>query len=149
MMRYRLTVIADDVSAGRVQDSAFWMLLYELLTWPSERHQPDLLYNQLLSFLSFKPYSALLADNSAASAADWNTIPLSGDVTQVKAIVEACTVVMVRKGVAVGVARLFSILLRFQLCLMVFADMHQGNMKGIIALSFSKINKKPPTKWQL
>lgn len=138
MMRYRLTVIADEIPAGRVQDGAFWMLLYELLIWPSDRHSPDLLYNQLLSFLSFKPYSALLADNSAVSVSDWNTIPVGGDVTQTRAVVEALTVVMARKGVPVGVARLFTILLRFQLCLMLFADMHLGNMKGTLMFDHFK-----------
>ena len=130
MMRYRLTVIVDDISAARVTDSAFWMILFSMQVWPSARHNADMLYNQLLPYLNFKPYSSTLADNSANSAADWHQLPVSGDVTQACALVDVCTVIMARRGVAVGVARLFSLLIRFQLCLMIFADLHQQNVKG-------------------
>jgi hypothetical protein len=128
-MRYKLTVILDEVSSARVTDSAFWMIIYSMQVYPSSRHTADMLYNQLLPYLNYKPYSSTLADNYN-SVADWNQLPVSGDVTQTRALVDACTVVMARRGVAVGVARLFTLLLRFQLCLMIFSDMHQANTKG-------------------
>jgi hypothetical protein len=146
-MRYRLTVIVDDVSAAHVTDGAFWMVLFGMQVWPSSKNTPDLLYNQLLPYLSYKPYSATLADNAANSASDWSGMPVSDDVTQVHALVDACTVVMTRRGVAMGVSRLFTVLLRFQLCLMLYADMHQGSMKGIQSSPLSLLSPlhSPPS----
>lgn len=130
-MRYRLTVIVDDVSATRVTDGAFWMVLYSMQVWPSSKNTPDMFYTQLLPFLNYKPYTATLADNSGNYGDDWNALPLAGDATQIHALVDVCAVIMTRRGVAMGVARLFTILVRFQLCLMLFADMHVGNPRGM------------------
>ncbi len=130
MYRYRLGMVIDDVPALKILDGSFWTVLYSTLVWSSSRHTPELIYNQLLPYLNSLPFSTTLADNSDDSPSDLSSLPVSGDTTQMHALVEACSVMMVRRGVSTGNARLFQILLRFQLCVMMFADIHQGKIKG-------------------
>jgi hypothetical protein len=115
-LKYKLSIVVDNVPTDRLVDSAFWFFLLRMQTWTSSQHNAQVLYETLLPSLIAKPLSVVLQHNVDGSINNtpWRLLPCSGDVSLTHCLMEAVNLVLLRSGLNAQQVHYFNVLVRWQ-----------------------------------
>uniref|UniRef100_A0A7S1J653 ubiquitinyl hydrolase 1 n=1 Tax=Eutreptiella gymnastica TaxID=73025 RepID=A0A7S1J653_9EUGL len=115
-VKYSGTVVIDDVSSQRVNDDAWWSMLFLV---GQLRFSEEKLYSYLLPALSGKPIAAAVAEHPGEP----RTPPRSAALTTYQALLEAMKHLMAWRGVAREKVKSFTFNMRRQLVRFVIQDL--------------------------
>ena len=76
-MKYRMSLVFEDVPDARLTDSSFWFLVSRMQVWPGESNNAKMLYEMLLPGLNHRALAATQALNTAADlpSTGWTVPP--------------------------------------------------------------------------
>jgi hypothetical protein len=99
---YKQVVAIDDAQPQRLNDGSFWFMLYRMLVYPHAVHGPDVLFKKLAPYLNDMPFKKTFAAQTAEDARtpDFAALPVGGDNTDVFAVMEALTFMLLRMGIS-------------------------------------------------
>jgi len=101
-MKYRMSLVFEDVPDARLCDSSFWFLVSRMQVWPGESHNAKMLYEMLLPGLNHRALAATQALNTDPNlpTTGWSVPPQGGDPSFIYCMLEACELVLARNGLS-------------------------------------------------
>ena len=124
-MKYRMSLVLEDVPEARLCDSSFWFLASRIHVWPGEAHNAKMLYELLLPGLNQRTLAATQALNAETElpSTGWTVPPQGGDPSLVHCLMEACALVLARRGLTLPDRDAWAALVRWQICRELHADL--------------------------
>ena len=115
-MKYKMSMVFEDVPDARLCDSSFWFLAARMHVWPGETHNAKMLYEMLLPALNHRTLAATQALNNDDSlpSTGWSVPPQGGDSSFIYCMLEACELVLARRGLSQQERAAWTTLVRWQ-----------------------------------
>lgn len=117
-MKYKMSLVFEDVPDARLCDSSFWFLVSRMHVWPGETHNAKMLYEMLLPGLNQRTLAATQALNIEADLPNtgWSVPPQGGDPSFIYCMMEACELILARRGLSEQERDSWALLMRWQVC---------------------------------
>lgn len=117
-MKYKMSLVFEDVPEARLCDSSFWFLASRMHVWQGEPHNAKMLYEMLLPGLNHRTLAATQALNAQAElpSTGWTVPPQGGDPSFIYCMMEACSLVLARRGLSQQERDAWAVLIRWQIC---------------------------------
>ena len=117
-MKYKMSLVFEDVPDARLCDSSFWFLVSRMHVWPGETHNAKMLYENILPGLNQRTLASTQALNTAPElpSTGWSVPPQGGDPSFVLCLLEACELVLARRGLSQEEREAWAFLVRWQIC---------------------------------
>jgi len=117
-MKYKMSLVFEDVPDARLCDSTFWFLVSRMHVWPAETHNAKMLYEMLLPGLNQRTLAATQALNIEADlpSTGWSVPPQGGDPSFIYGMMEACELILARRGFTQQERDTWALIIRWQVC---------------------------------
>ena len=124
-MKYKMSLVFEDIPEARLCDSAFWFLASRMHVWQGETHNAKMLYEMLLPGLNQRTLAATQALNADPElpSTGWTVPPQGGDPSFIHCMLEACSLILARRGLSQQERDAWSVLIRWHIC----RDLHAVN----------------------
>eukprot|EP01083_Nonionella_stella_P030773 84290_1 len=122
-IKYKNTIVIDDIAPDRILDDAWWAMVFKLIVYKSKLNGPERLYDYLLPFLTKKPLEASIFETDMDDCMDWRS-PQLAKTDYYRSILEAFHYMHRRLGLSSGQLKTIHFNLRRQYVKMLVHDLH-------------------------